>query len=169
MQYTSPTEISDLIKETCEKANAANLFEKITWSYNKRLTGVLGRAWSRNHIEFSTKIFDLIEPEERRDTIIHETCHLIAWFLYGYEISAHGKEWKRLMVKTDGRPLRCAAKPIPGLDKLRRKIRRYAFECACKGWMLTPKFFACYTKGQKIGCPRCRTELTLTSMVPIIK
>lgn len=59
----------------------------------------MGKAYYRQKlIKLSHSYFDNISIEEQRNTVIHETCHIIAHHLFPQQkIMPHGKEWKRCM------------------------------------------------------------------------
>lgn len=166
ISYLKKSEIDDQIRRTCEILGFPELTAKITWRWNSRLTRAIGRATLRkNHIELSTKLFNLLKSHERRDTIIHEVCHLVAHLKYtvqrGKRIRAHGLEWKSLMVKAGGTPKACSKK-IEGSENLRRKTNRVTYHCKCQAHHITPR------KAQKIElgaiwyCRSCKARLQKT-------
>jgi predicted SprT family Zn-dependent metalloprotease len=80
--------------------------------WNGRLSASMGRAKGKNtifgttyKIEFSPKLFALATPEARRNTMIHEICHVLGHALSGK--MDHGRVWKRLMVICGESPERC--------------------------------------------------------------
>lgn len=164
------SEIDGQIKETCEKLGFADLVAKIRWCWNSKLTRAIGRAtYRKNVIDLSHKLFQLISPTERRDTIIHEVCHLIAYEKFvvrgGRSIKGHGPEWKMLMRQAGGTPKSCSKK-IEGAEQLRRKTVRVTLHCKCGPFQVTPLVATRVDNGQVYGCRRCKTRLQRAPHVP---
>ena len=68
--------------------------------WNRRFKTTIARATfedSHGTIELSSKIYPSLLPLFRVRAIAHETCHIGAWALYGFDIRPHGFEWKELM------------------------------------------------------------------------
>lgn len=86
-------EINQIIQETLSTVGFPNL--KIKWEWNGRFTIRLGDAeclrWL-NKIRFSSILWPLASPQERRATIIHETCHITADYRHRKRCM-HGPEW----------------------------------------------------------------------------
>lgn len=86
------------IKECCDKNRMPGLTETIKVQFSNRLVTTWGRAWS-NKIELSTLLWVSGSETDKKDTVIHETCHIIVKRKYGSEstIKSHGKEWQLCM------------------------------------------------------------------------
>lgn len=83
------------------------LTNHIRFKFNNRLTRIWGRAWQPNNlIELSTLLWLAGSEQDKKDTIIHEACHIIVWHKYGNtpDIKHHGKEWKMCMTLSGVEP-----------------------------------------------------------------
>lgn len=88
------------IREACAANQVPALAEIIYFKFNNRLCRMFGEAWIRKRlIVISTLLWKSSSNRNRRDTIIHETCHIIVYYIYGSgpEIKPHGEEWKLCM------------------------------------------------------------------------
>lgn len=163
MTFMLTSDIDSQVKRTCEILGFPDLITKIRWRWNARLTRSIGRATYRKmFIDLSTKLFMLLSPTQRRDTIIHEVCHLIAYHKYvtllGRRIKGHGKEWKMLMRLAGGTPKACSKK-IDGVEQFRRNVKRVVYYCKCREHEITPKKAAKIDCGAIWFCRTCRANL----------
>ena len=96
MLLTAEDEIQEVVEFAVE---TTELNQEVTWSWNRRLTSTLGRAYGRGkRIELSKPIWPVTDPEMRRETIVHEVCHVAAYLLFGGDLSnSHGWEWVMMM------------------------------------------------------------------------
>ena len=86
-------QIKEWILFTCQANGIPELAQKIQLEWNTRYRTVAGRAiHSAMTIRISTKLWERSTPEEKRTTIIHETCHIVAREKYSNSgrIAAHG-------------------------------------------------------------------------------
>ena len=103
--------------------------------FNNRFTRRMGDASARkNHewrptlqIRLSRPLWARASEEERRETVIHEACHIIDYIING-EMCGHGRLWKRLMWKCGIRAERCHEVDRSGLARKRAKV---AASCMC--------------------------------------
>ena len=66
--------------------------------WNDRLTRSIARAlWDVEQIEIGHRRYPRVPAQQRPEVIAHEVCHLVAWELFGEEVSDHGLEWRSLM------------------------------------------------------------------------
>ena len=99
-----------VVKTTLTKCNSINIFHLVEVSFSTKMTRSLGNMLYsevagglykgmiiRARIGLSEILWPFINQTERRNTIIHEVCHLAAFHHHGIDIKAHGKEWKRYM------------------------------------------------------------------------
>lgn len=162
--YLLDSEINGQIKRTCELLNVPELAAKIKWNWNHGMRSVIGVAnLNQLRIQFSSKLFALLSPEERRDTIIHEVCHHVAFQVYVIQrkirIKGHGREWQMLMRQAGGTPKRCS-KAIPEAAGLRRKWSRITFFCKCREHEITSIKAGQIKSGKKSWiCRTCRAPL----------
>ena len=128
--------------------------------FNYRYTRVLGRAIYRckgkpSQILLSAKLWPRATEKQRRETVIHEACHLVAYHeANGKKIRPHGLEWQSLMLKCGVRPERCHTVDIDGLSK-RRPVKA---TCECEKPHYLSKRKARRILDGEIKC-RCTTRL----------
>jgi SprT protein len=157
--------VEEHIGTTCLALGVPQLADEIEWSWNKRLTRAIARAHFRtNHIELSALLFPLLTVDDRKDTIIHEVCHLVAHHIHGPGIRHHGREWKSLMIEAGGRPL-ARSKSIEGADLFRRGPARVTFFCACREHAVTAYRAAKIERGSVFVCTRCKSALSKSPSV----
>ncbi len=93
----------------------------------------------RGIIRLSPFIWERASEKERRETIIHEACHIVAFHLHGTQIKPHGKEWKQAMANCEVEPVRCHNIPLIGINRFRVR------ECP------KPNEDRCYVSRRKLG------------------
>jgi SprT protein len=164
--YTTTNEIRDLVSETFARLGCPELDRVTRVEWNGRFTRRMGDArYMANHIRgthrvrFSTPLWPRASVEERRETVIHEACHIAAAHIYGPGVQAHGREWKALMRKAGAKGDRCHRVDRTGLQ--RRTVRVPAY-CGCMTHQITKARRTKMRKGIAYRCRRCRQELRLT-------
>lgn len=152
-------DIQHWIVHACYFNGTPELAPKIKYKFTNRLTRVFGRAFCHNRlIEISKPLWDRASPKERRQLVIHETCHIVATYKHGHAISDHGREWKQCMHKAGVPAERCHH---VNRDGLRRKVKRYEVSCACTtAWFGHVK--ASQVKSNMLYCLRCKSDFKLT-------
>lgn len=167
-EYTTKEEISQLIKETFDVCGESDLFDCTKIQWNSRFTRRMGDA-RYNHfkgtgrVRFSSVLWNRATPEERRETIIHEACHVVAERharRLGRRTAGHGPIWKRYMTQAGAKGDRCHT---VNRDGLRRKVRRVPAYCDCKEWQITKTRQTKMLKGYRYGCPDCKASLSLNA------
>jgi predicted SprT family Zn-dependent metalloprotease len=100
-KFNSKREISALIKETRETLGYT---PRIRWRWgNGNMTSTMGRAHSaKREVWFSHRLWKRASLRERRNTIVHEVCHIVA----GCE-HHHREPWRKLMRQCGEKPTRC--------------------------------------------------------------
>jgi len=143
----------------CQANGVSSLSAKISYRFRKQFTRILGQAFAQKKlIEFSTPLWARADEEQRRQVVIHEACHIIAYHKYGYGIKAHGREWKKCMVEAGVPPLRCHDVNRYGLKK---QYVKYAVQCARTSvWVGHVR--AAKVRANKLFCKRCKKKLKLT-------
>lgn len=133
MEYTTDAEVQAVIDETLKVLDMQHV--RIDWSWNGRFTSRMGdaRITSRDkqtgQMRLSKPLWPHAPVEERRDTIIHEVCHITADLRHKRNCG-HGLLWKAEMIRAGGKPERCYSWRRP--DHLRRKQRRVRVYCGCE-------------------------------------
>lgn len=106
------TQIREWIDFALDQNDVGYLSSMIRVRWNERFVKKFadagyGRNPPRGIIRIGARIWERATEEERRDTIIHETCHIAAFHQFGIEIKPHGAEWKTAMEKCGVEPVRC--------------------------------------------------------------
>ena len=161
-------DFSRQIRQWIDKACVANEIPKLTHSidfeWNDRFLGRLGdatyfQAKKRGRIRLSLPLWPLIPFEEQYDTIIHEACHVIARYKYGYNIQPHGKEWQAAMWNSGLEPRRLAKciDKRPVKKKKKPSGPTYFFmECPkANKCTLTQENFKKLQRGKTLYCSKC--------------
>lgn len=98
------------VKFACDTCEVPELFEDINVRYSKKMTATVGIAYIyENEIALSIPFMEHPKYTKKDciDTVIHETCHIIAYYLYGEEEEGHGELWQDLMRKCGHEPETC--------------------------------------------------------------
>ena len=87
------------------------LAQVIVVEWNPRFTRRLGDAaynsiTFRARIRLSSPLWPRTSEEDRRETVIHEACHIIVGYKFGQVAAPHGSEWKEAMRNCGVEPLR---------------------------------------------------------------
>jgi len=115
-KYSTTDEIQALTKETCETCGIMDIYPDIEWKFEKRFKTTLGEAsyWAdsegKNYwlIKYSSLMWLPLGDTGRKNTVVHEVCHLAVERLYGHcsrpkkgqeRVLDHGKHWQDLMKK----------------------------------------------------------------------
>jgi predicted SprT family Zn-dependent metalloprotease len=121
--------INAWLMHACTCNGVTELYPKIRWSVNHRFTSKMGLArYNTNEIELSGPLFARASEEDKRQTVIHEACHLIAYYRYFTMGTGHKQLWKETMRKCGVEALRCHN--VDNSD-LRRNTNRHASICSC--------------------------------------
>ena len=139
----------------------------IEFSWNKRMTRTAGMArLTTFEIDLSAKTFAVIDDAERVDIVIHEVCHLIAYSIYGLSIAGHGHEWKALMRKAGGKPIRyLGASTSKKMDAV-VTVRRYEYACrgcSAKSYIRATDHKRFQRYYSQVVCNGCNGSVVLTS------
>lgn len=120
-----------------------------------RIAGVVCR------VRFSIPLWHRATEGQRRQTVIHEVCHLVAAheaYLRGTKVSSsHGPEWKRVMLRAGVTPKRCHNVDNSGLSK----SRKITVTCRCGNHEVTPMVAGRILSGGTYSCGKCRGKLTV--------
>ncbi len=113
-------QIREWIDFALDRNDVGYLSNMIRVRWNKRFIrkfadAMFGKSPPRGIIRLSPRIWERATETERRETIIHETCHVVAFHLHGIEIKPHGAEWKEAMANCGVEPVRCHNIPLVGI------------------------------------------------------
>lgn len=158
LEAGSVEEVSSIIVDTCKRLNLVSLPKLVSWSWNSRFKVCMGDAtWPRAHIRLSSALWPRASVDERRETVVHETCHLAVAHLRGHMQAgggAHGRLWQSLMLDA-GSPAaaRCHRVNVDGL------VARVEALCNCKIHRITPRKASKIRNGSIYICRSCGGEL----------
>ena len=155
--YLDTQEISQLIGETASKLGYSRA---IPFSWNYRRSGTMGLAFNER-IELSHRLFLRATPEQRRETIVHEVCHVVARSMRDMfpRYRPHGYQWRGFMAKA-GYPdaKRCHKVNCEGLQGDRKKFPAF---CGCGPHPLSSCRYRRTTQGTVYRCAFCKCRITL--------
>ena len=152
-------DIQHWILHACYFNEVPSLTPQIQYRFLNRLTRVFGQAWyHKKLIEISIPLWHRATLQERRQLIIHETCHIVSMYKHGTHITAHGSEWKQCMIKCGVPAERCHH---VNRDGLVRQYVKYEVQCDCAlVWIGHVK--AAQVRANRIKCRRCKGLARLT-------
>ncbi|EMI53869.1 SprT family zinc-dependent metalloprotease [Rhodopirellula sallentina] len=117
----SALQIHEWIDFALDRNKVNYLSNMIRVRFNKRFIRKFADAGyiavpPRGIIRLSPKIWERASDTERRETIIHEACHIVAFHLHGTAIKPHGVEWRQAMENCEVEPVRCHNIPLIGIN-----------------------------------------------------
>jgi predicted SprT family Zn-dependent metalloprotease len=144
MQAAQEQDIRHWILHACHFNGVPEIVNKIKYKFNT--------------IVISSQLWERASTLDRRQLIIHETCHIISHYKFGENIEGHGKEWKQCMVKSGLKPDRFHH---VNRDGLKRVYVKYEIECNCsKVWIGHGK--AAQVRKNILWCSVCKGQVKLT-------
>jgi SprT protein len=157
--------IREWIRFACERNGVSELAQVILVEWNPRFTRRLGdAAYSsttfRARIRLSLPLWPRTSEKDRRETVIHETCHIIVGYRFAFA-APHGSEWKEAMRNCGVKPLRTHEVDRNGLA---RKQRRFILlDCPHEGverkCRCTIREFNRLRRGVEMWCRNCGLHL----------
>jgi SprT protein len=118
-----------VVREACARLGEPALASRVRVEMNGRFTRRLGDARARPPtIRLSAPLWPRATEEERRATVVHELCHVVAEMRHGKGVASHGAQWQALMLALGERPVRTHDVDRSGLA---RRMRRVPAACAC--------------------------------------
>lgn len=151
-------DIDKIISDTCKKCASEELIERIAWSF-KPIHTKLGQATffrklNLGSIHFNSLIWERASEKDQYETIIHEVCHIIAPYKFGY-IKPHGKEWSLLMKLNNIEPIKCHNIDVSDLIKKRRKEGM----CNCGIRQISTIIYNRINSGKNYICQKCMSRI----------
>ena len=146
----------------------------IVVEWNRRFTKRLGDAaynsvTFRARIRLSIPLWPRASDQDRRETVIHEACHLIAFYKFGQVAAPHGTGWKQAMRNCGIRPLRTHRVDRSGLTDATAVLS--SSTVLIRHWrrnvVAQPREFNLLRRGKEFWCRNC--GLHLTKPCPIIR
>ncbi|HKI31744.1 MAG TPA: SprT family zinc-dependent metalloprotease [Gemmataceae bacterium] len=160
--------IRELIDAACRTCGVPELSGRIRLTWSGRFTARMGDArWDKVRgaglIRLSRPLWPKASDEERRETVIHETCHVIADYRFGGK-QGHGLAWRQMMALCGyARPKRCHAVDREAILR-RRDQRRVEVRgrCGCaEGVILGPMQARRLRAGAEYRCRKCSQRVAL--------
>jgi SprT protein len=157
--------LAEAVAKTLVQKKIAEVGQVIVVEWNRRFTKRLGDG-GYNPVTFQSKIrlsvplWPRASEQDRRETVIHEACHVIVGFKHGVA-AAHGYEWKESMKNCGVEPLRTHSVDRTGLI---RRHRRYIL-CDCpnegieKKCRITAREYNLVRRGKEYWCKVCGLHL----------
>lgn len=109
-------------------------------------------------IRLSPLIWERASETDRRETIIHEACHIVAFHLHGTKIKPHGIEWQQAMTKCDVEPTRCHTIPLIGINRFH--VRECPKAKAERCYVSRRVFGRMKNQGEFLHCTICAMRVT---------
>lgn len=176
--FRHSVDIQKWIDETLQKLGCFGSF-RLHWEWNESFIRRMGDAarmpplkitvkpLERFRVRFSTPLWPRASAEDRRETVIHEVCHVVdmwrslsdpTWQRDG----KHGASWRKLMRECGVEPKRCHSVDRTGLPGVRRAPRTQVY-CGCpNGLTLAPIQYGKLQRGAKYRCRKCKQHLRLS-------
>lgn len=153
------------VGETLKTLDRIDLLPDLQVLWSDRFTSKMGDArWrplrQKHRVRFSAPLWPRATPKERRETVIHEVCHIVAFqlaFEKSRKIKPHGIEWQDLMLRCGIQPERTHSVSNEGLSKR----KRVSISCGCPGKSIsvTPYVAGRMAAGTSYRCRTCKTTL----------
>lgn len=147
-----------------ERNDVAYLSNMIQVQWNKRFTRKFAEAGYgtcplRGRIRISPMIWERATAEQRRETVIHEACHIVAYHVHGLDIKPHGVEWKSAIKKCGVEPLRCHDIPLIGINFF------HVRECTkIERCHVSRRDFTALKRGELLHCTICGIRVDFNSI-----
>lgn len=156
-------EVWAVIRETCERCGHPEIVDRICIKWSSRMTSSMGNASYKHgyyRIGLSTKLFRRTSLENQRNTVAHETCHIIDGIVNACRMS-HGAGWKRTMRRAGYSDKRCHTVSNAGL------VKRYVYECpnGCHNFALSTRMHNQINRGTPRACNKCHNRINFTGRI----
>jgi len=164
--YTTMSEIRAVMELAAKQMDfPLEELDKIEVSFNSRFTRRMGDAnFRKMRIRFSEKLWPLASLLERRETIVHELCHIVDRYFGNMSRRGHGPSWKLLMNRCGYAGDRCHNVDRGNLKRRNKGTKEYFCACGAKHF-LGKKRSAKHERLRAIGrrgysCTKCKDQLT---------
>jgi SprT protein len=160
--------IRELIEWACRACGVPELSGKIRLTWSARFIARMGDArWDGRHglgiIRLSRPLWPKASDEERRETVIHETCHVIADRRFGGK-QGHGPRWRHMMALCGyPAPQRCHSVDREAIQQRRERKRvEVRARCGCAGGVVVGPVQARRIRaGMAYRCRTCSQRVAL--------
>ena len=161
--------IREWIRFACEKNDAEELAQAIIVEFNPRFRRRMGDACYsvysyRARIRLSTPLWARASTEDRRETVIHETCHVIVKYRFDPFVPDHGVQWQTAMRNCGVEPLRFHRIDRTGLYRPHRQfvVLDCPRETKCR---ISVRQFNLVQSGTEFQCSKCGLDFDRNSAV----
>lgn len=148
--------ITENIKHTCKTNNVSQLCNRIQYEFVPSLDNRAAQCYpKKNKIQISLAHWNLATLAEKKNTIIHETAHIVAVYLYGSTTSPHGREWRECVEK---------AGEVPFISNIEFSEggELYELTCGCNSVKVT-KSRAMELNKKFLHCKKCDEPVCLSA------
>jgi SprT protein len=160
--------IRELIDAACRACGVPELSARIGVIWSGRFSARMGDArWDPRRgaglIRLSRPLWPKASNEERRETVVHETCHVIADYRFGGR-QGHGPRWRQMMALCGYRdPQRCHAVDREAIQQRRERRRvEVRARCGCaEGVVVGPVQARRIRAGVAYRCRKCCRRVAL--------
>ena len=152
-----------LAREVFTTLGVPHFAEKIDFDFSHRMTRCIGLArLGRWRITLNANAFRILSEDEKDDTIIHEVCHFVAYYIYREK--GHGYHWQNCMLKCGRQPKRCKEMPaeydVAIAHLQRRRQAKVRVTCGCpNGSMMGPTQYRRMKNGVSYRCRKCGSSI----------
>ena len=160
--------IRETIREACNLAGVPELCSRINVVWSNRLTRAVAYGGYNYHtgwgtIKISRKLFPAMKTDDsRRDTILHETAHVITNYLHPglrEKCGGHGPMWYAYATKVG-----CSGKVLVPTEELdatpfRRRQQRFPIRCKCGMACLVSKNKLTRMRNRTYVCTKCKAVI----------
>lgn len=147
------------IEFACRTCEVPELAKLITVRWSPLFTARFADAspYSKQ-IRISIPLWPRVTEAKHRNTIIHETCHIIAAYTTGL-CKSHGKTWTNLMLRCDEEPNVTGHVDRTGLARTNARINMYC-PCPCNTHSISKRRHTRAARGEiRLVCPNCKAIL----------
>ena len=154
--------IRQWVRYACERNEVPELAQMIVVEFNRRFTrrmgdGLYSPARMVGRIRLSIPLWERASEQDRKETVIHEACHIIAFYKDGNS-APHGSLWQQAMLNCGVEPLRTHAVDRTGLV---RRQRLFVL-CDCpkeEKCRIGVRHFNLLRRGAVLSCKICGLDL----------
>jgi predicted SprT family Zn-dependent metalloprotease len=140
-------DIQSWLNEACQKNEMPKLGTEIRVVFSRNMTRCLGMAFAKKKlIKLSEPLWDRANTEEKKQVVIHEACHIVAFI-------------KHAMLNAGVFPKRTHN---VNRDGLRRQYIKYEARCSCTPSVWLGHKIASYVRKGTAYCKRCKGSVVFT-------
>ncbi len=162
--------VKQWIQFACDCNGVSEFGQVIVVEFNPRFTRKMGDATYnpytfRARVRLSVPLWSRASDQDKRQTVIHETCHCVVAYTHG-KVQPHGPEWKQAMRNCGVDPIRTHSVDRTGLARRQRLfiLQDCPNEHKCR---MTVRHFNMVQAGYVLECNRC--GLVVTKASPMVE